>query len=106
MTPEDPRIPKMEAEIERLRAELATLERQWQRKHLLGLFGLAAIPCYFAFGAFVASVVLVCTPALVATQAYLLYVRRMECVQLIAETRNEIALARRGPAPRISRAPA
>lgn len=99
MAGDDPRIPLMEAEIERLRAELATLERQWSRKHLLALFGLAAIPCYFLFGPFVAGVVLLCTPALVATQAYLLYVRRAECVQLIAETRSEIAISRGGPAP-------
>lgn len=83
----------MEAEIARLRSELATLERQWARKHLLALFGLAAIPCYFLLGPLIAGVVLVCTPALVATQAYLLYVRRTECAQLIEETSREIAIA-------------
>ena len=88
------KIAMMEAEIARLRSELATLERQWSRKHLLALFGLAAIPCYFVFGPLIAGVVLVCTPALVATQAYLLYVRRAECVQLIDETRRELAIAR------------
>lgn len=80
----------LEAEVARLQAELATLERQWDRKHRLMLFGLAAIPAYLLFGGLVAAVVLLCTPALVATQAYLLYVRRMECRQLIDETRREI----------------
>jgi hypothetical protein len=82
----------LEAEIERLQRELEVLERQWQKKHLLALFGLAAIPAHFAFGRLVAAIVLLCTPALVATQAYLLYVRRAECRQLIDETRREIAL--------------
>lgn len=99
MSPEDPRIPKLEAEVTRLRGELDTIKRQWSRKHLLAIFGVLAIPAYFLFGPFVAGVVVVCTPALVATQAYLLYVRGIECTQLIEETRREIALLRGGAPP-------
>ena len=90
MSTPDPRIEKLEAEIVRLQHELEVLQRQWNKKHLLALFGLAAIPAYFLFGPLVAGVVLVCTPALIATQAYLLYVRRAECRQLIVEARREI----------------
>ncbi len=92
----------LEAEVTRLNGELALLERQWSRKHLLAVFGLFAIPAYFLFGGLVAAVVLFCTPALIATQAYLVGIRRMECRQLIAETHRELAAAKRRAAPRIA----
>jgi hypothetical protein len=88
------RIPLLEAEVVRLRSEIVLLERQWSRKHLLAFFGLLAIPAYLIFGGLVAAVVLLCTPALVGTQAYLLGVRRLECRQLIHETEQELAHAR------------
>ena len=44
------RIPLLEAEVARLSHDLSTIDRQWKRKHLLALFGLAAIPAYFFFG--------------------------------------------------------
>lgn len=84
---------KLAAELERLQKELAVLERQWSRKHLLGLFGLFAIPAYFVGPAY-ALIVIVCTPALIGTQAYLLGVRMAECKELIAETRMELARLR------------
>lgn len=98
MSSDAERIKLMEAEVARLDHELGVLERQWGKKHLLAFFGVLAIPCYFLFGPLVAGVVVVCTPALVATQAYLLYVRRAECRQLIQETRRELAYLR-GQAP-------
>jgi len=82
----------LEAEVVRLRGEMAHLERQWARKFRLVAFALTAVPAYLLFGGVVAGVVVACTPALVATQAYLLYVRMVECSQLIRETRAEIAL--------------
>jgi hypothetical protein len=78
------------AELERLHEELAILQRQWDRKHLLGLFGILAIPAYFVGPAY-ALIVVICTPALIGTQAYLLAVRMAECKELIAETRGELA---------------
>lgn len=110
VTRQPDRIAMLEAELIRLDGELAILNRQWSRKHLLAVFGLLAIPAYFLFGGLVAGVVLFCTPALIATQAYLVGVRRMECRQLIAETHRELARARRSvapaPAPERERAPA
>jgi hypothetical protein len=87
------RIAMLEAEVTRLHGELRILDRQWSRKHLLAAFGILAIPAYFLFGGVVAAVVLVCTPALIATQAYLVGVRRLECRQLIEETKRELAYA-------------
>lgn len=88
------RTAMLEAEVTRLEGELRMLDRAWSRKHLLAAFGLFAIPAYFLFGGLVAGVVLFCTPALIATQAYLVGVRRYECRQLIDETRRELAYAR------------
>ena len=89
------RIAMLEAEVTRLTGELRMLDRQWSRKHLLAAFGVLTIPAYFLFGGLVATVVLICTPALIATQAYLVGVRRYECRQLIDETRRELAYAQR-----------
>jgi len=82
-------------ELERLKKELAVLDRQWARKHYLGAFGLLAIPAYF-YGVAYTIIVLLCTPALIAVQAYLIGVRRNECRELIAEARGELARLR-GP---------
>lgn len=84
----------LHAELARLRSELAVLERQWERKHWLAAFGLCAIPAYF-WGPVYAAIVVLCTPALVAVQAYLLAVRRSECQELIAEAEEELARLRR-----------
>ncbi len=84
------RITLLEGEVDRLRKELAILERQWARKHLLAAFGLLALPALY-FGTLYAMIFLLCTPALVATQAYLIGVRRSECRELIEESRREIA---------------
>ncbi|AKF09710.1 hypothetical protein [Sandaracinus amylolyticus] len=92
------RIPMLQSEVTRLEHELSILERQWHRKHRLAFFALLAIPAYFLFGPLVAGVVLVCTPALIGVQAYLLGVRRMECRQLIAETKRELDAAKHAPA--------
>lgn len=96
------RIAMLEAEVTRLEGELRALDRHWARKHHLAVFALLAVPAYFLFGGVVATVIVLCTPALVATQAYLLAVRRVECRQLIDETRRELSYARQlrsGDAP-------
>lgn len=93
------RIPLLEAEVKRLEHELAILQRQWDRKHYLWAFGVLVVPAYFVFDALIALVVALCTPALVATQAYLLAVRRAECRQLITETKRELDFAKLGASP-------
>ncbi|MBN8609509.1 MAG: hypothetical protein J0L92_02935 [Deltaproteobacteria bacterium] len=92
MAKTDPRarVTLLEGELSRLQKELAILDRQWARKHLLAAFGLVALPALY-FGTLYAVIVLLCTPALVATQAYLIGVRRSECRELIEEARREIA---------------
>ena len=94
----DPRRPLLEAELHRLGRELDQIERQWNRKHLLGFLALAAFPAYALAGPLAAGICVVCAPALVATQAYLLAVRRTECRQLIEETRVELRRLDRQPA--------
>jgi hypothetical protein len=86
-------------EIERLTAELGILERQWGKRHYLLLFGLLTIPAYFVFGAPALALGLLGTPALFATQSYLLAVRRTECKQLIDEARRSIARLSRASLP-------
>ena len=44
----DERIALLKAEIVRLKTEIGVLNRQWQRKHWLGLVGLVAIPLMIA----------------------------------------------------------
>ena len=83
------------AEIERLGREAILLDRQWKTKYWLGLFALAAVPIYFVAGRFWAGIAIVMTPALVATQAYLLAVRRSEVRELLAEAKNALASLRR-----------
>jgi hypothetical protein len=92
----------LEAEVVRLQRELVLLEQQWKKKHWLALFVVAAIPAFFVFGRLVAGIVVLCTPALVATQAYLLAVRRTECRQLIEEAKRELALLE--PPPQVEAA--
>jgi len=87
------RAEMMVEEIERLKKQLAVLDRQWSPKHYLALFGLLAIPAFFA-GVMYGVIVLLCTPALVLTQAYLVGIRRAECRELIAEARRELARLR------------
>ena len=104
MAAKDDRRAKLEAEIARLETELLVLHRQWTKKHWLMLFGLLAIPAHLFLGPFFAGIVIVCTPLLVLTQAYLLYVRRAECAQLIDEARYEIVRMERASNPAIDAA--
>jgi len=92
------RADMMVEEIERLKKQLAVLDRQWSQKHYLALFGLLAIPAFFV-GVMYGVIVLLCTPALVVTQAYLVGIRRAECRELIAEARRELAYLRPTKAP-------
>lgn len=78
------------AEHERLATELRLIERQWVKRHWLGLFGIAALPAYF-FSAEVAFAIAVSTPILIAAQTYLLAVRRREAMELREEMTEEIA---------------
>ena len=78
------------AEHARLAGELELIERQWVRRHWLGLFGIAALPAYF-FSGEVAFAIVVSTPILIAAQTYLLAVRRREAQELREEMTEEIA---------------
>lgn len=90
----------LEAEVTRLQSELTVLEAQWKKRHYLALFGLLTIPAYFFFGAPALALGVLGTPALLATQSYLLAVRRTECEQLIQESKRALArMARAGESP-------
>ncbi len=67
------------------------LDRQWAMKYWLSAFALAAVPVYFFAGGFWAAVTVAMTPALVATQAYLLMIRRSEVAELLREARQTLA---------------
>lgn len=80
----------LQVEQERLRNELAILERQWSRKEWLLLFALTAIPAYFFGGTRWALLFLFATPPLLATQAYLLWIRQRECRDLIRQAERDL----------------
>lgn len=91
MGPSDQKRTLLEAEIGRLQSEITVLDRQWNRKHWLGLVALAAIPLMIAGAQPMWIVIAVlAAPCLVATQAYLLYVRRRECHELIAQAKRDV----------------
>jgi len=87
----------------RLEAEIKVLDRQWARKHWLGLIALVAIPLMIAgVQALWVVIAVLAAPCLVATQAYLLYVRRRECHELIAQAKVDLERVKDG-APLIGR---
>ncbi len=90
MSPGDEKRQLIEAELKRLEVELGVLERQWNRKHYLALFGLLTIPAYFYWGIPALMLGVLATPSLVLTQAYLIGVRRSECRELIAESEQRL----------------
>lgn len=92
------RIALLDEELKRLHKELAVLDRQWAQKYRLGAFGLLALPAAY-WGIAYSFIVLLCTPALIATQAYLIGVRRSECRELIGEAKRELASLRRSQPP-------
>jgi hypothetical protein len=77
-------------EIGRLRGQLEVLERQWKKKHWLALFGLLAIPIWIFAPPMWTVATLMATPCLVATQAYLIMMRRAECRELILQCRRDL----------------
>lgn len=81
----------LSAEVVRLERELGVLEAQWNKRHYLLLFGFLTIPGYLWLGPSALALGLIGTPALFATQSYLLAVRKSECAQLIAEAKRSIA---------------
>lgn len=94
----------LKAEIVRLETEIVVLDRQWNRKHWLGLVALVAIPLMIArVPPLWVAIAVIAAPALVATQAYLLYVRRRECRHLIEQARQDLDWVE-GGAPSIGRA--
>lgn len=100
----DERIGLLNAEIGRLESEIVVLDRQWSKKHWLALFGLVAIPLMIAGVAPLwIAITVIATPCLVATQAYLLYVRRRECHELIAQAKQDLDWVESG-APSMARA--
>ena len=80
----------LEAEVKRLENELKTLRSQWNKRHYLFAFILLAIPAYFLMGKVYGVIAVLCTPALYATQSYLLYIRQNECRELIAEAKRDL----------------
>jgi hypothetical protein len=92
IVPERERL--LENEVERLGAELAHLEARWKTKHWLAVFGVLAIPAFIFAGALWGIGVLMATPCLVATQAYLIGMRRAECKQLILQTKRDLGALR------------
>jgi hypothetical protein len=90
----------LNAEIGRLESEIVVLDRQWSKKHWLGLIALAAIPLMIAHASPLWVVIaILAAPALVATQAYLLYVRRRECRHLIEQARQDLDWVESGAPP-------
>jgi hypothetical protein len=100
MSKSDPaaRVAMLEGELVRLQKELAILQRQWDQKYRLGAFGLLALPAAY-WGLAYSVIIVLCTPALIATQAYLIGVRRNECRELIAEAKRELTTLRKKLAP-------
>lgn len=95
----EPRVPSereglLEAEVERLRKQLLVLEGQWKKKHRLALFALVAIPLFIFAPPLWGIGALMATPCLVATQAYLIGMRRAECRELILQTQRDLATLR------------
>lgn len=90
----------LRAEITRLETEIGVLERQWNKKHWLALFGLVAIPLMIAgVSPLWVAITIIATPCLVATQAYLLYMRRAECRELISQAKIDLDFVQRGGPP-------
>ena len=92
----------LEHEVRRLGAQLVVLEAQWKKKHWLGLLALAAIPLFvFVPSPMWGIGMLMATPCLVVTQAYLIGMRRAECRELIQQCRRDMQTlrARRSAAP-------
>jgi hypothetical protein len=88
----DQRSSLLQAEVGRLEAELAVLDRQWATKHRLGLVALVALPLMIArVEALWIAIAILAAPCLVATQAYLLYMRRTECRELIEQAERDLA---------------
>ena len=81
----------MDEELARLVEEGAALEREWRRIPYLFAVGALAVPVYFVWGPLVALAVLLATPCLVGTAAYLVGVRRRENRELHAELERERA---------------
>jgi len=99
---EDQRTPLLKAEIIRLESEIEVLNRQWSKKHWLGLVALVAVPLMIAgVQPLWVAIAVIAAPCLVATQAYLLYIRRRECIELIAQAKIDLERVEAG-APRMS----
>jgi len=88
--PSPSRASLLEAEVKRLENELKILRSQWNKRHYLLAFVVLSIPAYLLMGQVYAAVIVLCTPALYATQSYLLYVRQNECRGLIAEAKRDL----------------
>lgn len=102
----DARAGLLKAEIVRLQSEIVVLDRQWNKKHWMGLIGLVAIPLMIARVEAMWIVIAVFgAPLLVATQSYLLYVRRRECRMLIEQAKQDLDWVESGAPPmHVSRA--
>ncbi len=106
MAPSKQRADLLRAEIQRLEAEIQVLDRQWSRKHWLGLSVLVVVPMMiFGVAPLWIALAVLAAPCLVATQAYLLWVRRRECRHLIEQAEQDLEWVESGAPPmRASRA--
>ncbi len=79
------------AQIERLKAQRARLERDWARIPRLAWALLFVVPAYFLWGITGALSTVLFVPCLIGTAAYLVGVRRFENGQTIAELEQAVA---------------
>ena len=80
----------IEAEIERLKGEAKTLERDWRRIPFLAAFFLLALPVNWIWGPTASFYAVLCVPCLVATAAYLIGVRKRENRDLLVELEDQL----------------
>ncbi|MEM1418812.1 MAG: hypothetical protein AAGH15_28210 [Myxococcota bacterium] len=90
---------KLEAELTRLRKNLADLRVDWERLRYAPAGLVLVVPGFLAAGPLGAIVALILVMSLVATAAYLIGVRRREYAQEIADVKRELAMSQPPPPP-------
>ncbi len=88
---------KLEAELERLRTNLASLRRDWERLRYAPALMLLVVPAFAMAGPLAAAATALLVLSLIGTAAYLIGVRRREYAGEIAEVKRELAISRPPP---------